>query len=73
MAGVAVRVPCDTLRYIRANYGDGWFSPVTRWDWKASPPNVRPNGAWPREDFSEVIQCDVCPHRPDLAQLAAGN
>lgn len=70
--GVEVRVPCDTLAYIQSNYGDEWFTPVTTWDWKASPPNVRPNGAWPADDFPDVIQCDVCRYKPDLGQLADG-
>ena len=55
-----VRIPCDTLAYIRANYGDDWMVPVTAWDWKASPPNVQPNGVWPRERWPEVIRCDSC-------------
>jgi hypothetical protein len=62
--GIKVRVPCDTLTYIKANYGEGWFTPVTKWDWKASPPNVRENGVWPRDDWPRLIQCDVCPVLP---------
>ncbi|XP_038048368.1 fukutin-like [Patiria miniata] len=51
-----VRVPCDTKRYIEANYGKEWNQKVTTWDWKRSPPNVRPNGQWDREEWGEVIQ-----------------
>ncbi|XP_076057921.1 ribitol-5-phosphate transferase FKTN-like [Oratosquilla oratoria] len=51
-----VRVPCQTERYIVANYGNSWFLPQQQWDWKASPPNVRPNGQWPEEEWSQVIQ-----------------
>lgn len=51
-----VRVPCETLQYIEANYGKNWKIPVTTWDWKSSPPNVQPNGIWPIDEWEEVIQ-----------------
>lgn len=51
-----VRVPCETQSYLEANYGKNWIQPVKSWDWKASPPNVRPNGQWPVEEWPEVIQ-----------------
>lgn len=60
LAGTHVRVPCDPLAFVLANYGEGWHTPAEQWDWKHSPPNVRPNGAWHREDWPFVIQCDVC-------------
>lgn len=50
-----VRIPCETGEYIRANYGLSWFTPVKKWDWKSSPPNVRENGAWLESEWSEVI------------------
>ncbi|XP_064627023.1 ribitol-5-phosphate transferase FKTN-like isoform X2 [Lineus longissimus] len=51
-----IRIPCETLSYIEANYGTNWFTPVTEWDWKQSPPNVRENGVWPQDEWDEVIQ-----------------
>lgn len=51
-----VRVPCETLHYIEANYGKEWKIPVKMWDWKNSPPNVQPNGIWPINEWEEVIQ-----------------
>ncbi|KAG8183045.1 hypothetical protein JTE90_018091 [Oedothorax gibbosus] len=51
-----VRIPCETEDYIKANYGPKWFEPIKVWDWKASPPNVLPNGQWPVEEWPEVIQ-----------------
>lgn len=51
-----VRVPCDTLAYIEANYGPNWFRPVTEWDWKKSPSNVKENGVWPEKEWDQVIQ-----------------
>ncbi|KAL3869198.1 hypothetical protein ACJMK2_041908 [Sinanodonta woodiana] len=51
-----VRVPCDTEKYILANYGPNWFIPVKEWDWMASPSNVRDNGVWPKEEWKTVIQ-----------------
>ncbi|XP_053152039.1 ribitol-5-phosphate transferase FKTN [Hemicordylus capensis] len=51
-----VRVPCETLQYIEANYGKDWKIPVKAWDWKTSPPNVQPNGIWPIDEWEEVIQ-----------------
>jgi hypothetical protein len=51
-----VRVPCETQAYIEANYGSDWFTPVTHWDWKSSPPNVRENGEWPAEEWAEVMR-----------------
>ncbi|KAI1285502.1 Fukutin [Halotydeus destructor] len=51
-----VRVPCQTQSYIEANYGKNWLEPVKTWDWKASPPNVKPNGQWPVEEWPKVIQ-----------------
>ncbi|CAG0878617.1 unnamed protein product [Darwinula stevensoni] len=51
-----LRVPCPTLPYVEANYGKDWFTPVVQWDWKSSPPNVQPNGVWPRHLWSLVIQ-----------------
>ncbi|CAI9739754.1 Hypothetical predicted protein [Octopus vulgaris] len=51
-----IRVPCDTLSYITANYGKDWFKPVKEWDWKKSPSNVHDNGVWPVEEWDTVIQ-----------------
>ncbi|KAK7863769.1 hypothetical protein R5R35_009576 [Gryllus longicercus] len=51
-----VRVPCDLTSYIEANYGPDWFTPVTHWDWKSSPPNVVENGMWPPEEWYQVIK-----------------
>ncbi|GLG97792.1 Fukutin [Gryllus bimaculatus] len=51
-----VRVPCDLTSYIEANYGPDWFTPVTHWDWKSSPPNVIENGMWPPEEWYQVIK-----------------
>lgn len=55
-----VRIPCETLSYVQANYGRDWFTPVTHWDWKRSPPNVVDNGAWPRDSWPDTIRCDNC-------------
>eukprot|EP00117_Sycon_ciliatum_P011830 scpid12337/ scgid13139/ Fukutin len=55
-AGLRVRVPCQTQSYIEANYGLTWDEPVKEWNWKASPPNVRPNGKWDESEWSKVIQ-----------------
>ncbi|XP_045323302.1 fukutin isoform X3 [Leopardus geoffroyi] len=51
-----IHVPCETIDYIEANYGKTWKIPVKTWDWKRSPPNVRPNGVWPISEWDEVIQ-----------------
>lgn len=51
-----VRVPCQTLDYVQANYGSDWNVPVKAWDWKSSPPNVQENGVWPLREWDEVIQ-----------------
>lgn len=51
-----VRIPCNTLDYILANYGHDWRVPVSVWDWKSSPPNVIPNGEWPQSEWPEVIR-----------------
>lgn len=51
-----VRVPCETMDYVSANYGPGWNTPVKTWDWKSSPPNVQENGVWPVREWDEVIQ-----------------
>lgn len=51
-----VRVPCQTLDYVRANYGERWSIPTATWDWKTSPSNVLNNGAWPMEQWEELIQ-----------------
>ena len=51
-----VRVPCDTLTYIQANYGSGWYQPVKQWHWRRSPPNLRENGVWPKDEWDDVIQ-----------------
>ena len=54
--GVRVRVPCETLSYIEANYGKEWDRKVERWNWKESPPNVRPNGRWDHEEMPYVVK-----------------
>lgn len=54
--GLKVRVPCNTEKFIEANYGPNWFTPVTEWDWKTSPFNVVPNGQWPEEEWPQVIK-----------------
>ncbi|XP_020492654.2 fukutin [Labrus bergylta] len=51
-----VRVPCETLDYVTANYGATWNIPVRSWDWKSSPSNVRENGVWPPSEWAELIQ-----------------
>ncbi|KAL6096400.1 fktn [Pungitius sinensis] len=51
-----VRVPCETLDYVTANYGATWSVPVRSWDWKKSPSNVQRNGEWPRVEWAELIQ-----------------
>ena len=51
-----VRVPCETLSYIEANYGKSWAQPIKHWDWKKSPSNVFENGQWDEKDWPEVIQ-----------------
>ncbi|RZF44734.1 hypothetical protein LSTR_LSTR000686 [Laodelphax striatellus] len=54
--GLKVKVPCNTEKFVEANYGPNWFTPVTKWDWKSSPFNVRPNGQWPPTEWPFVIQ-----------------
>ncbi|XP_072227623.1 ribitol-5-phosphate transferase FKTN-like isoform X1 [Leuresthes tenuis] len=51
-----VRVPCETLDYVMANYGATWSVPVRSWDWKSSPSNVQENGVWPLDEWAELIQ-----------------
>lgn len=51
-----VRVPCETLDYVMANYGSSWGIPVRNWDWKSSPSNVQENGVWPMAEWEELIQ-----------------
>jgi fukutin len=51
-----VRVPCETLAYVQANYGADWATPLRQWDWKSSPANVRPNGRWPPDLWPTVVQ-----------------
>ncbi|XP_047425599.1 fukutin [Mugil cephalus] len=51
-----VRVPCETLDYVTANYGASWDVPVRNWDWKRSPSNVQENGVWPVAEWEELIQ-----------------
>ncbi|XP_077500425.1 ribitol-5-phosphate transferase FKTN-like [Amblyomma americanum] len=53
---IKLRIPCETQKYIEANYGSNWFQPIKRWDWKASPPNVEENGVWPVEEWPHVIK-----------------
>ncbi|XP_071117908.1 ribitol-5-phosphate transferase FKTN-like [Haliotis cracherodii] len=54
--GLRVRVPCPTLPYVTANYGQNWNSPVRHWDWMTSPANVKENGVWPKHEWNKVIQ-----------------
>ncbi|XP_056875047.1 fukutin isoform X1 [Takifugu flavidus] len=51
-----VRVPCETLDYVMANYGNTWNIPVRSWDWKSSPSNVQENGLWPPAEWDQLIQ-----------------
>ncbi|XP_076614099.1 ribitol-5-phosphate transferase FKTN isoform X1 [Chaetodon auriga] len=51
-----VRVPCETLDYVKANYGATWSVPVRGWDWKSSPSNVQENGVWPPAEWAELVQ-----------------
>lgn len=51
-----VRVPCEALDYVMANYGATWSIPVRSWDWKSSPSNVQDNGMWPPAEWAELIQ-----------------
>ncbi|XP_034047644.1 fukutin [Thalassophryne amazonica] len=51
-----VRIPCETLDYVTANYGATWNIPLRIWDWKTSPNNVQDNGVWPPDEWAELIQ-----------------
>ncbi len=51
-----VRVPCNTLAYIEANYGLNWHKLIKDWDWKKSPSNVKENGVWPEKELKNVVQ-----------------
>lgn len=51
-----VRVPCETLSYVEANYGKSWPQPIKLWDWKKSPSNVFENGKWNEKELHDVIQ-----------------
>ncbi|XP_078138494.1 ribitol-5-phosphate transferase FKTN-like [Centroberyx gerrardi] len=51
-----VRVPCEALDYVMANYGSNWNVPLKNWDWKSSPSNVQENGVWPVREWAELIQ-----------------
>ncbi|XP_047228728.1 fukutin isoform X2 [Girardinichthys multiradiatus] len=53
---VKVRVPCETLDYVMANYGATWSIPVRSWDWKSSPSNVMENGVWPMAEWAGLIE-----------------
>lgn len=53
---VKVRVPCETLDYVMANYGATWSVPLRSWDWKTSPSNVMENGVWPIAEWAGLIQ-----------------
>ncbi|XP_057675103.1 fukutin [Corythoichthys intestinalis] len=56
LAEVRVGVPCETLDYVTANYGEAWSVPQRTWDWKTSPSNVQENGVWPPSQWEELIQ-----------------
>ncbi|XP_061732242.1 fukutin isoform X2 [Nerophis ophidion] len=56
LAEVKVRVPCQTLDYVAANYGPSWSVPLRTWDWKSSPSNVQENGVWPLSQWETLIQ-----------------
>nr|XP_057912802.1 fukutin [Doryrhamphus excisus] len=56
LVDVRVRVPCETLDYVTANYGPAWNVPLKTWDWKSSPDNVQENGVWPLSQWEELIQ-----------------
>ena len=53
---MVVRVPCNTLEYVKANYGPGWNQLIKDWDWKKSPSNVEDNGRWSTEEQPKVVQ-----------------
>ncbi|KAF6201760.1 hypothetical protein GE061_004155 [Apolygus lucorum] len=54
--GLKLRIPCETEKYVKANYGPNWFIPVVYWDWKTSPYNVHQNGDWPLDKRKSVIR-----------------
>lgn len=54
--GLLLRIPCETESYLEANYGKQWFVPTKNWDWKSSPPNVKPNGQWESREWPETIR-----------------
>eukprot|EP00040_Diaphanoeca_grandis_P044003 m.11008 g.11008 ORF g.11008 m.11008 type:complete len:589 (-) comp8595_c0_seq1:89-1855(-) len=67
IAELFVRVPCNTVEFVKANYGDEWKTPITKWDWKLSPPNVEEHGVWPMSSWKNVIQCVVCVFKVNLS------
>ncbi|XP_067650401.1 ribitol-5-phosphate transferase FKTN-like [Haliotis asinina] len=52
--GFRVRVPCPTLPYITANYGQNWNTSVEQWKWKTQP-NTKSNGMVPKEELHSVV------------------
>jgi len=55
-SGMKVRIPCNTETYIKANYGQNWFTPVKNWQWDKSPYNVEEVESWKDDELDEVIQ-----------------
>ncbi|XP_048247529.1 ribitol-5-phosphate transferase FKTN-like [Haliotis rufescens] len=49
--GCRVRVPCPTLPYITAYYGENWNTSVKRWNWRRSNSNAQKNGVWPKDEW----------------------
>ncbi|XP_046577208.1 fukutin-like [Haliotis rubra] len=53
--GYRVRVPCPTLPYITANYGQNWITSVKQWDYKTNGRNIKPNGMVTKEELNNVV------------------
>jgi len=53
-----LRIPCPTLPYITAYYGNQWSTPKEEWDWKKLDGNgtSKENGKWPEAEWPEVMQ-----------------
>ena len=63
---MVVRVPCQTLQYIQANYGPNWTEPVQEWDWRISAANSQLNGFWSLDERQQAIYLNPKYYATDL-------
>jgi hypothetical protein len=53
--GISCLMPADAEAYLIQKYGEGWRTPVEKWDWRTDPANARRTNIYAPRNDHEII------------------